>query len=190
MPFSFTHVAAAVAGGPGVMIVSLQGGMDQAHWPQYEAAYRRMYATTAAFVLVFDARSFGLPDLAVVQAKMRLMQAMKHRTVCQVAAVVVLTEYDLIKRLVNTLVRAGGQAAPFQITTCPKEAAAIVADHVQAAAGSSVASYKAAHPLAPTFGDVDGATLVALVLLRFVLFQRHFLRNHVINNKKRLVLPR
>jgi hypothetical protein len=183
MPFS---VSKAVAGRgsncTSVMLVTLSGSVTPTEWQEYQTAYKRMYAETKSFVLVFDARGVTIPDISIVQSKLQLLQQCKHMTVRQVAAVVVVTEYPLIQSLVSTLVRAGGQAAPFKITTSTAEAAAAVADYVQARAGEVVASYKVTQTHGVTFGQIDGAAIASLVLLRFVLFQRHFVRQYILKN--------
>jgi hypothetical protein len=178
MPYKFSVVPAAVFGGPCVAVLTiLPGGFSVHEWPQYEAEYLALYEQHPVFVLVCDVRELGMPDLQVIRNKMELMKSMKHKTVLQITSVVIITQYEIIKQLVETLMKAGGQAATYAITTNPADAVAYAADFAQAYSGNLVKKWSTAHPPThPRFGNTDRAALVGLVLMRFIIFMRHFVR--------------
>jgi hypothetical protein len=178
MPFKFSVVPPAAPGGTYVAVLTiLPGGITVDEWPQYEASYRALYEQYPVFVLVFDVRELGIPALQVIRNKIALMQSMKHRTVLQISTVVIITQYEIIKQLVETLMKAGGQAATYAITTNPADAIDYVANSAQAYSGNLVTAWSTARAAtSPRFGNTDHAALVGLVLMRFIIFMRHFVR--------------
>ena len=164
------------AGMPVVAVVSFKGLPSDGDWVLYERAYLSLYRDHNKFIIIFDTRNIDFPTLDVIQNKKVLLQTLKHRTVGQVPAVLVLTQFDIIKQLVLTVIRAGGQAAPFFISTLPEDVVQYATDVATAVSGRNVPHWWRTRPGLVSIGDTDRAVILALVLQQLITFSRHFVR--------------
>jgi hypothetical protein len=147
-----------------------------AEWTYYETAYRKMYTHHKRLIMVFDARAISVPPTDLIMRKMNMTQSLKHLTCIQIAGTIVITKYDVIRVLVNAIVKAGGQASPFHITTDIEEGANCVQDILLASNGCHLEN--GTHTL--RMNQVDKATLMCLAILKFIPSMRHFLRAHLL----------
>ena len=155
-----------------VVVITLRDCLDEVSWELYEQSYRKLYSLYKRFAIVFDGRQMGLPGVDIIVKKLALLKSLKHRSVGQLATAIVLTEYDIIKSLVSQLVQAGGQAAPFEITTGIHDAANLVGCTLEIQAGRKPREQAAG---ALTFRDLHSSAIVALFLLKLARFSRHIL---------------
>jgi len=155
------------------MVVTIEGSMVGPEIARYAAEYEAMYDTLDRFVVIMDIRRIDFPSADMFNVQKNLLTKLKHRSVSQVMGAVVFTEYESVKELIMALVKAGGQAAPFSIVTTVPECVHTVANWVQLIHRQTPTSTKNTGPL---FVKTDPATIVAILVFRFIMFMRHFIR--------------
>ncbi len=144
----------------------------------FKQCYQKVYAKYPHFVLVFDLYAMGLPPQDLLASVGSLILSMKYRTSRQVLAAMVLTSHSTLRDLVLSLVRAGGQAAPFMAFTSRSELAAATARCAGILKGWKAVSHprKLAKPLRwKDFSDKG----FALCIVKFMQSMRHFLRQGI-----------
>jgi len=176
-----------------VAIVSFHSCPDEFEWKAYETCYKEMFDTMHHFILIFDTRNLGLPSIFIVQQKAKLLLSLKHRTLSQVMGVMVLTEYDFIKDLVLMIIKAGGQAAPFAIVTSVAECVQQTLDWVRILhfkrvpeRPGSALSLLSQKPV--SWRQAGHASSAGIIVWRFMMFMRHFVRFYVKCKNERLNL--
>lgn len=175
------HVVNVGGKTPPVALFTFRGLPCGKDWHPYEQAYLSLYRSFPTFIILFDTRNIDFPSLDVIQNVKALLQRLKHRTVSQVPAVIVLTQFQLIKELVLTVIKAGGQAAPFFISTDPDQVVQYAADVATFSSGKNVPRWWQTRPGLVSIRDAGTATILALVLQQFVIFSRHFVRLYFLN---------
>jgi hypothetical protein len=157
-----------------VVVIRVLAGIKTSDWPAYRAAYMKVYDTFDHFVIVFDLREVTMSNVDLIPLKKELIQELKPRTTRQVLGVVVVTAYDVIATLVTTLVRQGGQAAPFFISTNLHEAASVASRMANII--KRVPGCDAEERGVVTYGELSKAAFTVLIFFMFVRMQNHFLR--------------
>lgn len=143
-------------------------------WKWYEQHFREQYRTMTQFVLVFDLRGItSLPTLDVINAKLKLMTDLKHKSCLQVLATCILISSDTVRNIVELMVRQGGQTAPLYIFSCPRVLAARVARLARLCRGEQVKSTTTPKPT--TWGDIPVGARVALFFMKFTSIMQHLL---------------
>jgi len=172
--FKVCHLRERLPGKPGlsVVLITVTGMVDEETWPAYRAAYLSAYHILHRFIIVFDVRDVSMPAGMLISQKREMIMGLKPWTVARVVGVCLLTDSEVIHLLVNTLVKAGGQAAPFAIFTSVDEIATWAAVAAEGFMGHPV--HADVSPAPVLFGDLDGAMLYSLVLQKFINFMKHF----------------
>ena len=104
-------------------VVAFHGAPQTDQWERYAAEYRLMLQRAPSpFVLLFDLSGlqWDLESIGVFALrKLSLTRALKPHTCRLVQAVVVHTSSQMLADIVNKLVQAAGQSAPFSILADP-----------------------------------------------------------------------
>lgn len=125
-------------------------------WPAFEAGFRGIYAKHRSFVLVFDLREMGIPDIGIVSRLLALVSELKVHSFRQLIAAVVLTSSTLIRDLIVAIVRRAGQAAPFYAYSSVNDAVQTAAYLAAVEYGAAKGTRAPACMLAQTGGVADG----------------------------------
>jgi hypothetical protein len=96
-----------------VVVLTAVGSPSIEQWPQFEHEFRNMYDAHSSFVLLFDLRKMGMPDMTTAIRLMNLVSEMKVHSFRQLIAAVILTSSVTLRDLIVSIVRKAGQAAPF-----------------------------------------------------------------------------
>lgn len=170
----------------GLAVVTVSGGPTMDCWPKYSAEYKALYDRLGSFVLLFDLRTMGMPDFAVISAHTKLAMELKARTCRQVVGTIILADPE-ISAVVERLVRRGGQAAPFYATGDPGLAALRAAHMCSVIFGQkpqvrhfqlklrSLSAATSAGPLPPSALASGVSGLMALLLAALLRSHRHIL---------------
>jgi hypothetical protein len=156
-----------------VVVITFYETLSSSEILAYRKAYRDMYHSRQRFVLVFDTRQLSMPTPELFQTKLDLIFNFKHHSLAQVMGAIILTDYEFIKHLVMQLCKAGGQAAPLSVVTTVQECASLAADWVELIHGRTPASIALQRPL---FSKTEPAVVMALLVCKFIMFMRHFIR--------------
>jgi hypothetical protein len=156
-----------------VVVVTFYETLSSLEIQAYKKAYKDMYHSRRRFVLVFDTRQLSMPTPELFQTKVDLIFNFKHHSLAQVIGAVILTDYDFIKHLVMQISKAGGQAAPLAVVTTVQECAHLTADWLELIHGRTPAAIAACRPL---FSKTEPAAVMALLVCKFIMFMRHFIR--------------
>jgi len=155
------------------MIVTINGILAGPELDRYCSEYVAMYDAMDRFVLILDIRGMDFPSVEMFTRKKTLSSNLKHRTISQVMGIVVFVEYEILKELAIALVKAGGQAAPLSIVSRLSDCVQTVADWIQIMHRQTPASIRSCKLL---YKHTPPAAIVSILVMRFIMFMRHFIR--------------
>jgi hypothetical protein len=160
----------AVSRHSALVVIAFTGFPALVDMDDYEREYKRVYELFPTFLTIYDTRGFDVPNIPVIQRAIKLIHDIKTRTVQQVHATLVLTQFDFVRVLVDTLVRAGGQVAPFRICTTPKEVSEMAIYYLSMQNSLPPVFVPNEYATAPPLREIDFGTIYLLVVLQMFAF--------------------
>lgn len=148
-----------------LVIIAFSGFPAIEDMDDYEHEYKLVYTLFPKFLTLYDTRGLGVPNIQVIQRVIKLVHGIKTQTVQQVHATLVLTQFDFVRMLVDTLVRAGGQVAPFRICTTPAEISEMAMYYLSMQNSRPPIFVPKEHVSAPSLQTVDIGTIYLMVVL-------------------------